>query len=508
MIDLSKISATDILNLIDTGTITSRKVVEHFIKKIELVNPSLNAVVLKLFEDALQEADKADELFKQGKRTGRLHGLPFTIKECLDLVGTPSTFGLLRRREDFPLSTDIYVKALQKEGAIVLGKTNISQLLLVIESQNPVYGTTNNPHSKKHTAGGSSGGEGAIISAGGSPIGLGTDIGGSVRIPAAFNGICALKPTLERTIDQARFLERPLDIPIKSVTGILANHAEDLQLFLDILNTASIEKTQPLKNFKEVDCSILKVGYILSDNLFEPANSIKRGILESIEKLNSLGVETTLFEPPNLAEAEEIFTKILSADKLPLFRENLKDDQPISLLRGYFLLLNSPIFVKKIIYHLSDILGQSTIRRTIRFFEGKGEKNLKELTNKMNRFKNKYLSAMDNSPIGRLDAIISPVFPLPAILHNTADRIGSGGTYTTQNNILGFPAGVATISKVKEAEDVPRKSFDIVMRTAAKNEKESASLPLSIQISARSWDDHIVIALIDQLHKRLEIESK
>ena len=331
MTDLNKISATAILKLIDTGTITSRKVVEHFIEKIELVNPSLNAVVLKLFDEARKEADKADGLFKQGKRTGRLHGLPFTIKECLDLVGTPSTFGLLRRRQDFPLSTDIYVKALQEEGAIVLGKTNVSQLLLIIESQNPVYGTTNNPHSEKHTAGGSSGGEGAIISAGGSPIGLGTDIGGSVRIPAAFNGICSIKPTTERAIDQARFLERPLDLPIKSVTGILANHVEDLQLFLDIINTASVEKTQPLKDFKEVDCSKLKVGYILSDHLFEPSDSVKRGVLESVEKLKSIDVETTLFEPPNMAEAEEIYTKILSADKLPLFTENLKNDKPCLL---------------------------------------------------------------------------------------------------------------------------------------------------------------------------------
>jgi len=156
---------------------------------------------------------------------------------------------------------------------------------------------------------------------------------------------------------------------------------------------------------------------------------------------------------------------------------------------------------------LSGLLGQSTLKRIIRFFEGKGEANLKELTDKMNRFKNKYLLAMDNSNIGILDAIISPVFPLPAILHNTIDKIGPGGTYTIQNNIMGFPAGVATISKVKENENIPRKSFDIVMRTAAKNEKASVGLPLSIQISARHWNDHIVIALIDQLHTRLEIEN-
>lgn len=504
MTDLSKISATRILHLINTGTITSRKVVEHFMKKIELFNPSLNAVVIKLFEDALEQADAADKLLKQGKKTGVLHGLPFTIKECLDLKGTPSTFGLLRRQHDFPVSTDIYVKTLQKEGAIVLGKTNVSQLLATIESQNPVYGTTNNPYSNHHTAGGSSGGEGAIISVGGSPIGLGTDIGGSVRIPAAFNGICAIKPTSNRTIDKARFLERPLNLPIKSVTGILANHAEDLQLFLEVINRVSNEKTKPLKNFKEVDYSSLKVGYMISDNLFEPSISIKRGVLESIEQLNDLGIKTTLFKPPNLAEVEEIYTRILTNDKMPLFTENLQNEKAIGLLRGYLLLVNSPNFVREAIYYLSKIFKQKTIRRTVRFFGGKGEDNLRQLSLKLSEFTKKYLLVMNNSPIGRLDAIISPVFPLPAILHNTADRIGLGGTYTIQNNVLGFPAGVATVSKVKKEETISRSpSFDIIERTATKNEKKSVGLPVSIQISARPWNDHIVIALIDKLHKRI-----
>ncbi len=498
---LKNISATQILKLIEEGSITSRQVVEYFIREIEEVNPSLNAVVIKLFDKALKEADRADSLFKEGKRTGRLHGLPFTIKECLDLVGTPSTFGLLRRQKDIPLSSDIYVRVLQNEGAIVIGKTNVSQLLATIESQNPVYGITNNPYSIKHTSGGSSGGEGAIIAAGGSPIGLGTDIGGSVRIPAAFNGICGIKPTVERTIDKARFLERDLNLPIKSVTGILANHAEDLHLFLDIMNETNGPKMRVLEDFKKVNISNLKIGYMLTDKVFEPMEAIKRSVQEAIDKLNALGVETALFQPPDLLEAEEIYTKILTADKMPIFSENLQKDKVIKLLRDYFLLANAPKWLRNMVYHLSGIVGQKTLKRAVHYFGGVGEENLSELKKRKKIFTERYLSAMDNSPIGKLDAIICPAFPLPAILHNTADRIGVGGTYTIQSNITGFPSGVAAVSTVKEKEAISRKfSLDVIMLAAAKNERKSAGLPIGIQIMAKPWQDHIVIALIEKLH--------
>src|SRR6266542_2875205 len=121
---LNNLSATRLVELIDKGEVSSREVTQHFIDKIKEVNPSLNAVVIELFENALKEADKADEQFKQGKRLGKLHGLPFTVKECLDLKGTPSTLGIARRKSDIRENTDAYLEALQNEGGIILGKTN------------------------------------------------------------------------------------------------------------------------------------------------------------------------------------------------------------------------------------------------------------------------------------------------------------------------------------------------------------------------------------------------
>ena len=505
LIDLSNISATQIGRLIKTGELKSQSVIEYFIRRIKETNPKLNAIVVELFDEALSKAIESDNKIENGDKIGRLQGVPFTIKECLDLRGTPTTFGLLRRTKDFPESTDKYVKLLQKEGAIVLGKSNVSQLLASIESQNPVYGITNNAYSLKHSSGGSSGGEGAIISAGGSPIGLGTDIGGSVRIPAAFNGICAIKPTNQRTIDQARFTEENIDLPIDSVTGILANHPEDLFLFLDIMNSTE----QKLKSFESVDFSKLKVGYMISDKLFEPSNSIIRGIIESIEYLKSLGTEVIEFQPPNANEAEELYTKVLSANKLQIFSENLKNDKPIALLRGYFSLVTMPKAIRKIIFLMARVFKQGTLRRVINYFDQNSGESIKQLENRISEYKKKYINSLDNTAIGKLDAVICPVFPTAAVLHNTADKIGLGGTYNIQSNLLGFPAGVATVTCVNKNDLTLRpKSFDLVFRTARKIEKESEGLPVSVQIISRPFNDHIVIALINKLHKNNIRENK
>lgn len=503
---IKDLSAVQLLTLLDQGKLSSRELTQYYIDKIEQVNPSLNAVVIKLFDEALIQADRADELFKQGKRAGKLHGLPFTIKECLDYAGTPSTLGVMRRKKDIRTNTDDYVHALQEEGGVVMGKTNVPQVLAYFECNNPVYGTTNNPHNKLFSCGGSSGGEGAIIGAGASPVGVGTDIGGSLRIPAAFCGICSIKPTMSRIVDHTRFIERPINLSINAVTGVLANHAEDLQLFLDVMNRVAEKQrpVRPLQDYRDVNIAQLKVGYFLSDGLFEPMTAVKRAVLESAEKLKSLGIQVTEFQPPNLTDAEEIFFSILCADGAPLFTENLQKEKAMPQGAGQLMLVKAPAFMKAILRGASKVLGQKTLHRIIPYFNGKGEAFHQIMKKRQGKLIEKYLHAMDNSAIGSLDAVISPVCAVPAFLHNTADKVGLGGAYTLQHNVTGFPAGVATVSKVRKEEAIGRKTTaDLAIKTASKIEAHSANLPLGVQIAARPWNEHIVIALIEQLHRRL-----
>ncbi len=494
---MKNLSAKSIVEKIKSKEISSREATEYFIDKIEEVNPAINAVVVKRYEAALKEADQADKQIVNGETNGRLHGLPFTIKECFDLTGTPSTLGLERRKNDFPKTTDPYISKLQSEGGIVIGKTNVPQILMCYESENPVYGVTKNPHNPAHVCGGSSGGEGAIIAAGGSPLGIGSDIGGSLRSPAVFCGIKSIKPTMWRTVDHTRFLDYIPEIAINSVTGVMGNYVEDLDMMLQIMNEQAMtgrNEVRPLGNMNEVDVTKLKVGYFISDGLFEPMPAVKRTLMEAVEKLKSNGVNVFEWTPPNLTKAEELFFKILSADDAYLFKEPLGKEKPIPQIEGLIKLSNASPLTRNLLSGVASTLGQKGMKRFIKYFGGKGEEFRKQTENELEEFRRNFLAQMKTAEI---DAILSPPCALPAYLHRTSDKVGLGGMYMAMYNVLGFPAGVVTTSKVKPEEAVPRKkTLDIAVRTAAKIEASSSGLPLAIQIAAKPWQEHIVFALM------------
>ena len=192
MTTITSLSATDLIQKIKVGELSAYEVVDAHIRRIEEVNPFLNAVVVPLFEQARKDAEVADNAIKHRDALGLLHGVPITFKEMFLIKGTATTFGLLNQRNHQATEDGPLVKRLREQGAIILGKTNTSQLLFFIESDNPVYGRTNNPWNLDRTCGGSSGGEAAIIAAGGSPLGMGGDLGGSIREPAHFCGIHGL----------------------------------------------------------------------------------------------------------------------------------------------------------------------------------------------------------------------------------------------------------------------------------------------------------------------------
>jgi len=197
MNDLLLESATRLAERIRAGEVSSREVVEVHVAQIERVNPQLNAVVRTRYDEARAEAERADALRARTRPEDLppLHGVPCTIKECFALAGMPNASGLVARRHLVSERDATAVARLRAAGAIPLGVTNTSELCMWMESNNRVYGRTNNPYDPARIVGGSSGGEGAIVGAGGSPFGLGSDVGGSIRGPAFFNGVFGHKPT-------------------------------------------------------------------------------------------------------------------------------------------------------------------------------------------------------------------------------------------------------------------------------------------------------------------------
>jgi fatty acid amide hydrolase len=171
--------ATELKAALEQGHTTSEAIVRAHLDRIEAVDDGVRAFTEVLAEDALATAKRMDAERAAGQLRGPLHGLPVTVKECLAMQGRASTVGLLARRGVLSTSDSALITLLREGGAVILGRTNLSQNMIYAECNNPVFGTTTNPFSNAHTPGGSSGGEGAAVAAGMSCLGVGTDIGGS-----------------------------------------------------------------------------------------------------------------------------------------------------------------------------------------------------------------------------------------------------------------------------------------------------------------------------------------
>ncbi|HLJ65692.1 MAG TPA: amidase, partial [Stellaceae bacterium] len=196
--DLTCASATTLAHMIREKSVSALEVAEAHLARIAAVNPKLNAIVAIDPERVRADAKAADAALAGSGIKGPLHGVPVTIKDTFDVAGLKATSGTLGRAHHVPSSDATVVTRLKAAGAIILGKTNVPEFAAAYESDNLVYGRTNNPYDLGRTAGGSTGGDAAIIAASGAPLGIGTDAGGSIRVPAHFCGLAGLKPTSGR----------------------------------------------------------------------------------------------------------------------------------------------------------------------------------------------------------------------------------------------------------------------------------------------------------------------
>jgi len=243
-------TATEIAVDITSGEISSLEATEAAIARIEALNGPINAVVVSDFENALATAKRLDET--GSAKSQPLFGVPMTVKESFDLTGQPTTWGLGHARSNIAQSDSIVVQRLKKAGAVILGKTNIPPDLADWQSNNPVYGRTNNPHNLGRTPGGSSGGGAAAVASGMVPCEFGSDIGGSIRVPAHYCGIWGHKPTFDViNLDGHLYPGTDGASPALAVCGPLARSAEDLALLLEVtLNHPLQRREVPIKSAK------------------------------------------------------------------------------------------------------------------------------------------------------------------------------------------------------------------------------------------------------------------
>jgi amidase len=237
MNEIWQLSATEMARRIARRELSSAEVVDAHLARIEAVNPALNAIVRVLADEARAAAASADERVKAGETVGPLHGVPFTVKENIDMAGLPTTWGVPALAQAVVPKDAPVVERMRAAGAIAIGRTNLPDMGLRIHTFSSLHGLTRNPWNPDRTASGSSGGEAAALASGMSPIGLGNDIGGSLRNPASACGIASIRPSAGRVPD-AGFLpreDRLLAAQLMNVQGPMARRVADVRLGLRVL---------------------------------------------------------------------------------------------------------------------------------------------------------------------------------------------------------------------------------------------------------------------------------
>lgn len=335
--ELWRKSATELAKLIRNRDVSSREVVTAHLDRIEAVNDKVNAVTAVLAEQSLAAADLADRQSPKGP----LHGVPFTIKENIDCVGSATTQGVPILAEALPATDSPVVSRMKAAGAVPLARTNLPEMGLRISTDNPLRGRTMNPWDAERVAGGSSGGEGAALATGMSPMGLGNDIGGSVRNPAYCCGVTSLKPTVGR-IPHATSLPTPdegLAMQTMGVEGPMARHVADLQTMYKVLSGRDprdpVSVDAPLYSAPPANRQVALVTQIDGANM--PEGHIN-AIRQAGAAMADAGWQVDEVTPPELDRISEIWGLILSSEFKPMINEMgmIMSEGAIGLLQELF----------------------------------------------------------------------------------------------------------------------------------------------------------------------------
>lgn len=300
---LINLDATELINYLKNGKTTSEKIVQTYINHIKEVNPSINAMIETRFQEAIIEAKKADQEENQPFEKYPLFGIPISVKESFHIKNMKTTGGLIHRQDIISSTDATAVKKLKDAGAIILGKTNTPTLCFCQETDNKLYGRTNNAWDQTLTAGGSSGGEGALLAVGGAPLGIGSDIGGSIRFPAHFNGTIGFKPGRDQVDAEGHF---PNSHPLqKRMLGIgpMGKSVRDMKLMYDIISTNK-PKTKQLNEFD--------ITMFYSDQL--PLSDKTKEILQSIESFLKSGFSLDRSTPPLFYQTSKIWQELMSVN--------------------------------------------------------------------------------------------------------------------------------------------------------------------------------------------------
>jgi Asp-tRNA(Asn)/Glu-tRNA(Gln) amidotransferase A subunit family amidase len=460
MSDLNFLPAVTMAEQIRKKKISPVKLVEAHLAQIERLNPKLNAFVQVDAERARRAAHDAEFEVMQGKKLGPLHGIPLSIKSSLEVSGMRCESGT-RLRAGLVASQDApLVARLKRAGAILLGVTNTPELLMAWETDNLLYGRTNNPWDIERTPGGSSGGEAAAIAAGMSAAGVGSDGGGSIRVPAHFSGICGLKPTPGRIPATGHYPTSAGPFALIGVVGPMARTVADLKILFEVMQGSDIGDTcaapVPVRWPSEEDARSLRVGYFEDDGRTPVTAETRAAVRTAAEAMRGAGFQVERFQPEGLEEARQLWWKffVVAGGMLirPMFKHRESD--------------LSPILKQFLEWSTAEpaLTGQALLDTWI-------ERDL---------LRARFLAQTQHYPI-----FLCPAAAIPAFRHGERSWQVEGKTvdyldawsYTEFFNLLGNPAAVVPVGRSPEG------------------------LPIGVQIVGRPWEEEQVLSVAAALER-------
>jgi Asp-tRNA(Asn)/Glu-tRNA(Gln) amidotransferase A subunit family amidase len=460
MSDITFLSAVDMARQIREKKISPVELVGAHLAKIERLNPKLNAFAHVDSEQVRSEALAAETAVMSRSTLGPLHGVPLSIKSSLDVAGLRCEAGTRLRdgrvaNDDAPLVT-----RLRNAGAIVLGVTNTPELLMAWETDNLLYGRTNSPWDLQRTPGGSSGGEAAAIAAGMSAGGVGSDGGGSIRVPAHFSGICGLKPTPGRIPTTGHFPPSGGPFALIGVVGPMARAVADLRALFEAMQGPDDGDTcaapVPLCRSSEGEARKLRIGYFEDDGRTPVTPEIRAAVRTAAKALRNSGFQVEPLRPAGLEEARELWKKFFVSAGGMLIRTMFRGrEHDLSPLLSQFLELSAaepPLTGDSL---LEAWVGRDALRAN-------------------------FLRQMRNYPI-----LLCPAAAIPAFRHGERSWTIEGKTvhyldawsYTEWFNLLGTPGAVVPVSHSADG------------------------LPIGVQIVGRPWEEEQVLTVAAALEK-------
>lgn len=462
-------SATELARAIRQGELRSIEVVNAHLDRIAAVNPQLNAVVFDLASSARAMAREADAAKERGADLGPLHGVPCTIKESFAMPGTPFTSGLVARIGVRTDETATAVGRLLDAGAIPMGKTNISELCMWMEGNNKVYGRTNNPYDPSRIAGGSSAGEGAIIGAGGSPFGLGSDIGGSIRMPAFFNGVFGHKPTGGLIPNTGQYPLAENDSARYCTTGPLARSAEDLRLLIDIMRGPDGRcpgaREMRFGDPGAVDLSSLRVLHIRDDGKSRVHPELRRVQDEAARALESCGATLIETRFPKLERSFEIWASMLASGGGESFAELMGEGKD----GGFKIGRELGRFALGISDHTLPALVLAALETATSSMEAR-QKELVQLGLE--------LRAELSEALGEDGIMLYPSHPVPAPRHDVPMLFPFRWVYTGILNMMEVPATQVPMG-------LSKRGLPLGIQVAANHERDDLTLAVALFLEQR-----------------------